>query len=687
MSNRLAQCHSLYLRKHAENPIDWWPWGEAALAKAAAEDRVIFLSIGYSSCHWCTVMEAEAFSDLEIAAYLNQYFLPIKVDREERPDLDSLYMQALQLMTGQGGWPLNIFLTPQDCRPFYGGTYFPVQPRYGRPGFLQVLQAVRRFYDQQKEQLAAQQATLWQYLAREPEALPSLALNDQLLHAGLRQNTPILEDRPHGTCFPMMPYAQALLQGLAVQPEAATLQALCRQRGTALLVGGIYDHVGGGWHRYTVDPQWTVPHFEKMLYDNGQIVAYLARLWQQGDRHPHIPYAVGQTVAWLDREMTSPEGYFYAAQDADSFCTAADSEPEEGAFYCWRYDELREHLSPEEFSQLQTHFEITPEGNFEGKIVLKARRRHEQPAAIAPLLNRLFAIRYGADTPKDQPMAVATDNNAAKAHPWPGRIPPVTDTKMILAWNSLMITGLATAAAVWRHHGYWQRATRAALWLDQHQYQGGQLYRLNYGGVVAEPAQAEDYAYWIQALLALHQASLLLGEAATPWLERARAYQELFEQELGAQEGGYYNAPARPDLILRQREGTDQATPAANGVAIANLIQLFLLTDNPAYLSRAETSLRYFGRLLKDSPQSCPSLLAALQWYLYPVAIQLTAASIDLVSSDWLPTAVFKVQPRLSATDPQPLAIVCTGLRCREPAFSPQQLHEQLSNLFPPHRG
>ncbi len=678
MTNRLAHCRSLYLRKHAENPIDWWPWSEEALAKAAAEDRVIFLSIGYSSCHWCTVMEGEAFSDLEIAAYLNRYFLPIKVDREERPDLDSLYMQALQLMTGQGGWPLNIFLTPQDCRPFFGGTYFPVQPRYGRPSFLQVLQAVRRFYDQEKEKLASQQATLWQYLVPSPEGAPELDLSPELLRRGLSQILPILEDRPQGPCFPMMPYAQTLLQGAAVSPAAAQLQARCRQRGTHLLLGGIYDHVGGGWHRYTVDPQWTVPHFEKMLYDNGQIVAYLARLWQQGDRHPHIPYAVAQTVAWLDREMTAPEGYFYAAQDADSFPSASAAEPEEGAFYVWDYGELVSHLSAEEFHQLQTHFDISPDGNFEGKIVLKAHQRWSDPPAIAPVLDKLFALRYGSETRRDQPLPVATDNQTAKSQPWRGRIPPVTDTKMILAWNSLMITGLATAAAVWQERGYWQRAVRAAQWLHEHQLQGGQLYRLNYSGTVAEPAQAEDYAYWIQALLALHQASLILGEEPRPWLTYACTYQDLFDQHLGSPEGGYYNAPARPDLILRQRDSTDQATPAANGVAIANLMQLFLLTENSAYLSQAEAGLRSFGRLIQDSPQSCPSLLAALQWYLYPVGIQIHPEHLDQVSDRWLPTAVLKV-----LEEPQPLARVCEGLRCREPAHTPEELHRQLASLFP----
>ncbi len=678
MPNRLSQCQSLYLRKHAENPIDWWPWCDEALAKAAAEDRVIFLSIGYSSCHWCTVMEGEAFSDLEIAAYLNAYFLPIKVDREERPDIDSIYMQALQLMTGQGGWPLNIFLTPQDRRPFYGGTYFPVQPRYGRPGFLQVLHAVRRFYDQEKEKLTAHQATLWQYLAPPTETGKAVPLTEELLRAGIDQVTPILRDRPQGTCFPMMPYAQMLLQGLALSPNPPELLHLCRRRGHHLLQGGIYDHVGGGWHRYTVDPQWTVPHFEKMLYDNGQIVTYLARLWQQGDRFPQIPAAIAQTIQWLDREMTAPEGYFYAAQDADSFVSANDPEPEEGAFYCWQYAELEQTLTPTELRQLQAHFDLSASGNFEGKIVLKQVRPPEDPQALGPILRKLFARRYGADTPMDQPFPVATDNATAKGRAWPGRIPPVTDTKMILAWNSLMITGLATAAQVWREHTYWQRAAKAAQWLHDHQYQQSKLYRLNYGGTVAEVAQAEDYAYWIQALLALHQASLAVGEAAQPWLALATQYQTLFDQELGAKDGGYYNAPERADLIVRQREGLDNATPSANGVAIANLVQLFLLTENPTYLEQAEKGLRFFSQFMREAPQSCPSLLAALQWYLHPVCVQLRSDQAASLWDRYLPTAVLKVRDDL-----EPMALVCEGWRCREPALTAAQLEQQLDSLFP----
>ncbi|HEY9647130.1 MAG TPA: DUF255 domain-containing protein, partial [Chroococcidiopsis sp.] len=277
MTNRLAQAQSLYLRKHAENPIDWFPWGEEAIAQARRDNKPIFLSIGYSSCHWCTVMEGEAFSDLAIAEYMNAHFLPIKVDREERPDIDSIYMQALQLMTGQGGWPLNVFLSPDDLVPFYGGTYFPVAPKYGRPGFLQVLQTLRRFYDTEAVKVQSVKDEILSRIQQSASLQESADLSRDLLQKGLDYSAGILSSRGTGPNFPMIPYAEAALRGLRFHTPASRYNPaeLCQHRGLDLALGGIFDHVGGGFHRYTVDGTWTVPHFEKMLYDNGQIVEYL----------------------------------------------------------------------------------------------------------------------------------------------------------------------------------------------------------------------------------------------------------------------------------------------------------------------------------------------------------------------------------------------------------------------------
>ncbi|MGI8503767.1 MAG: thioredoxin domain-containing protein, partial [Hassallia sp.] len=383
MTNRLAQAKSLYLRKHSENPIDWWSWCDEALLTAKAQNKPIFLSIGYSSCHWCTVMEGEAFSDLAIAEYMNANFLPIKLDREERPDIDSIYMQSLQMMSnGQGGWPLNVFLSPEDLVPFYAGTYFPVEPRFGRPGFLQVLQALRRYYDTEKDDLRQRKAVILESLLT--SAVLQLddgttAQDDELLRQGWETSTVIITSDQQGNRFPMIPYAELALRGTRFSlPDAGEKskyngKQVCTQRGLDLALGGIFDHVGGGFHRYTVDSTWTVPHFEKMLYDNGQIVEYLASLWSAGVKDPAFERAIALTVKWLSREMTAPEGYFYAAQDADSFTTPTEAEPEEGAFYIWTYKELQQLLTPEELTELQQSFSVTPKGNFEGNNVLQRR--------------------------------------------------------------------------------------------------------------------------------------------------------------------------------------------------------------------------------------------------------------------------------------------------------------------------
>ncbi len=355
MTNRLAEAKSLYLRKHADNPIDWWPWCDEALATARAQNKPIFLSIGYSSCHWCTVMEGEAFSNLAIAEYMNANFLPIKVDREERPDLDSIYMQALQMMSGQGGWPLNVFLSPDDLVPFYAGTYFPIDPRYGRPGFLQVLQALRHYYDTEKDDLRQRKALIIESLLTSAvlqNGATQEAQTNELLKQGWKTSMSIITPNQYGNSFPMIPYAELALRGTRFLFPDSDWEGefqddgkqICTQRGLDLALGGIYDHVGGGFHRYTVDATWTVPHFEKMLYDNGQIVEYLANLWSAGVQEPAFKRAIAGTVAWLQREMTAPEGYFYAAQDADSFINATAAEPEEGAFYVWSYSELQQLL-------------------------------------------------------------------------------------------------------------------------------------------------------------------------------------------------------------------------------------------------------------------------------------------------------------------------------------------------------
>ncbi|MEM7591289.1 MAG: thioredoxin domain-containing protein [Cyanobacteria bacterium P01_A01_bin.83] len=681
MPNHLQSTQSLYLQKHVDNPINWWYWCDAALAEAKQGNKPIFLSIGYSSCHWCTVMEGEAFSDQAIADYLNQNFLPIKVDREERPDIDSIYMQALQMMTGQGGWPLNIFLNPEDLVPFYGGTYFPVEPKYGRPGFLEILQAIRRFYDHEPEKLVAFKSEILSNLQKSAALAVDTEVNldRQLLDQGINANTAAIQPNDFGRpSFPMIPYSTIALQGSRLEGEYDyNSSALSQQRGLDLVTGGIYDHVGGGFHRYTVDNTWTVPHFEKMLYDNGQIVEYLANLWSKGVTEPAMKRAIAGSVTWLQREMTHHDGYFYAAQDADNFVTSDAIEPEEGDFYVWNYQELKALLSEAELAAMQREFSITSGGNFEGKNVLQRLSTEELSDPIEQALAKLFTVRYGQAASEIEQFPPAKNNSEAKTKEWQGRIPPVTDTKMIAAWNSLMVSGLARAYGVFKEQIYGDLAISAVNFILQNQWLDGRLQRLNYDGMATVAAQSEDYALLIKALLDL--------QAAYPqdshWLEQAIKIQKEFDGQLWSIElGGYYNnsTDAGQDLLVRERSYMDNATPAANGVAIANLVRLALLTDDLNYLEQAQQGLQAFSSVMAKSPTACPSLFTALDWFLHGTSVKADLEVIEQLSSDYLPTTILRVATELPS---MAVAIVCQGSSCLEPATSLEQVLQQIGQV------
>ncbi|MEM6437798.1 MAG: thioredoxin domain-containing protein, partial [Cyanobacteria bacterium P01_D01_bin.115] len=698
MSNRLVQAQSLYLRKHADNPVDWWPWCDEALAIAQQDHKPIFLSIGYSSCHWCTVMEGEAFSDGAIADYLNSHFLPIKVDREERPDIDSIYMQTLQMMVGQGGWPLNIFLSPDDLVPFYGGTYFPVEPKYGRPSFLQVLQALRQYFDTEPDKLGAVKAEILENLQRSAVLPAHQDLSQAILEQGCEVSARLLAPTRTGNQFPMIPYASATLRGARFAAGAGPTETrenatnietgeepqldsrvVATRRGTDLALGGIFDHVAGGFHRYTVDATWTVPHFEKMLYDNGQIMEFLAELWSAGEQEPAFERAIDLTHQWLVREMTAPEGYFYAAQDADSFATPSDLEPEEGAFYVWRYDELQA-LPAAALTALSEQFTVSVGGNFEGHNVLQRRQPGtlDEPAEAA--LAALFAGRYGQAPADIATFPPARNNAVAKAHPWPARIPAVTDTKMIVAWNGLMISGLARAAAVFDQQAYYEMAARAAEFILQNQWLAGRLHRLNYEGTVAVSAQSEDYALLIKALLDLHQAANRWPAVAATatWHRHAMATQAEFDQGLWSAEiGGYYNTAtdASDRLLVRERTYQDSATPSANGIAIANLVRLALLTEDLRYLDRADQGLQAFGVVMSQMPRACPSLFSALDWFRHATLVKAPPQLLSTLVTQHSPTALFRADDTLPA---HTVGLVCEGLYCKAPATDEAMLRSQL---------
>ena len=630
-------------------------------------------------------MEGEAFSDRAIADYLNANFIPIKVDREERPDIDSIYMQALQMMTGQGGWPLNIWLNPEDLVPFYGGTYFPVQPKYGRPGFLEVLKAIRRFYDNEPEKLTAFKTEILSNL-QQSALLPvnnEDVLTKELLATGTDANSAAIQPNdPSRPSFPMIPYSTIALQGSRLENEYKyNPQTLSRQRGLDLVTGGIYDHVGGGFHRYTVDNTWTVPHFEKMLYDNGQIVEYLADLWSSGVKEPAIKKAIAGTIEWLQREMTHKDGYFYAAQDADNFTTPEEAEPEEGAFYVWSYRKLESILSAAELAELEQEFEITTNGNFEGKIVLQRLKSGELSASLEQALDKLFEVRYGKPRKEIDTFTPARNNQEAKNIDWLGRIPPVTDTKGILAWNSLMISGLVRAFTVFKDEAdlvliNLDLAVKAIEFILQNQWIEGRLQRLNYDGVATVPAQSEDYAFLIKALLDLHNACPWDSQ----WLEQAIKIQQEFDELLWSSEGGYYNnsADAGKELLVRERSYMDNATPSANGVAIANLVRLGLLTDNLEYRDRAERGLKAFGVVIEKSPTACPSLFVALDWFLHGTSVKAERTAIERLNCKYLPTTVYRVTTNIPENS---TALVCQGIFCLEPATTLEQVVEQIQSI------
>jgi uncharacterized protein len=521
------------------------------------------------------------------------------------------------------------------------------------------------------------------YLHNTTVLAPVDTLNPELLDQGIQVCASILTRSSSGPSFPMMPYAFLSLQGSRLQPSA---EAPTLQRGLDLALGGIFDHVAGGFHRYTVDATWTVPHFEKMLYDNGQIVEYLANLWSAGHREPSFERAIALAVQWLTREMTAPEGYFYAAQDADNFVTPTDPEPEEGRFYVWSASELETLLTLEELEALKANFDLQPNGNFEqGLSVLQRLQPGPFSEQIEQALAKLFQVRYG-QRPEDCPtFAPAKNNTEAKQTAWLGRIPPVTDTKAIVSWNSLMISGLARAAAVFTEPKYLAIAFQSAQFILAHHWQGNRLHRIHYEGTVAIPAQSEDYAFLIKALIDLHQASLALDEveAAKGCLASALKVQAEFDEYLWSIEGGgYFNAASdnASELILRERSWVDNATPSANGVAIANLIRLAFLSEDLTHLDRAEQALKAFNALLESSPTGCPSLFVAMDWYRHATVVQTQPHRIREWSAQFYwPTVLFLPGENLPN---DAMGLVCKGTTCLPPVQTESAFIEQIQKCL-----
>jgi len=681
MANRLANETSPYLLQHKDNPVDWYPWGEEALKKAREEDRPILLSVGYSACHWCHVMERESFEDEQTARMMNEHFVNIKVDREERPDIDSIYMSAVQALTRHGGWPMTVFMTP-DGAPFYGGTYFPPAPRGGMPSFQQLLLTLADAYENRREEVLQSADSVRDYLqATTGAAMPKAeASGANLLDAAASSLLNQHDDRFGG------------FGGAPKFPQAMNLEVLLRHhrrtgdRGALAAVettlrrmadGGIYDHLGGGFARYSVDAYWLVPHFEKMLYDN----ALLSRLYLEAHQATGDPFyrrIAEETLDYVLRDMTSPEGGFYSAEDADS-------EGEEGKFYVWTPKEMEGVLDPDDARLALRFWDVTEGGNFEGSNILNVPRPPEVVAdefGLSPegLWDRIVGIR-------EKLLAFRGE-----------RVRPGRDEKVLAAWNGLMLRAFALAARVTGRGDYREAARRNATFMLENMKTGGRLHRSHKDGRARFNGYLEDYAMVADGLVGLYEATF-----ETRWLAEADnlcdAMNELFWDE-GRR--AFYDTPAdHEELVTRPRDVYDNATPSGNSVAVEVMLRLALLLDRNDYRERAGEVLEEMGGGMEKIPSAFGRLLSALDFATSgtreiaiigePEAPD-TKALIDTVYARYLPNKVVAGRaeddaesagliPLLAqrpARDNRATAYVCEGYACQAPTTDPEELARQL---------
>jgi uncharacterized protein YyaL (SSP411 family) len=594
-TNRLAGESSPYLLLHQHNPVDWYPWGPEALERARREDKPIFLSVGYSTCYWCHVMERESFSNPQTAEVMNREYVNIKLDREERPDLDEIYMTATQILAGQGGWPNSVFLTP-DLKPYYAGTYFPPEDRYGRPGFRHVLEDLaaawrtrRADVNEQADEVArAMQRFLEDRTHPAPEP-PAGAVVYKALESLARRFDAQWGGFGGAPKFPTPSNLYFLLELVEEREEAgrmltATLDQMAR--------GGIYDQLGGGFHRYATDREWKIPHFEKMLYDNGFLLELYAREHARtGD--PQAARVVRETAAWVEREMTSPEGAFWSAIDAETH-------GHEGAFYVWTAEELREALGEEDFHFLAPLLGFDGPPFFEGThYVLHLPERLEEAAGRRRMAPEVLLREVEAGRSK---------LFAARAR----RERPLTDDKILADWNGMLITGLAVAGKLLGEPSYTERAARAADFvLRTMRAEDGTLLHAWRQGQGRIPAYLGDYVFMVRGLLALHDAT---GEER--WLRAAADLTSEQVRRLRDSNGGFYVGGASPDVLFRSKDVFDGATPSGNSIAVLNLIDLARRTGDLGWRGEARMALAAFGPVLEGHPDGARMMLVALRQYL-----------------------------------------------------------------------
>lgn len=665
-TNRLIDETSPYLLQHAHNPVDWHPWGEEALRRARAEDKPIFLSVGYSACHWCHVMEHESFEDEATAALMNELFVNIKVDREERPDLDAIYMDAVQAMTGQGGWPMSVWLTP-DGKPFHGGTYYPKEPRYGMPGFQQVLRAVADAYRSRRDQVDGQAERLAAMLRRTASLTAEGGeLGADLLEEALGQMRQYFDDEDGGFgSQPKFPQPMTLDFALMQHQRTGDLDALYMAELTLekMALGGIYDQLGGGFHRYSVDAVWLVPHFEKMLYDNAQLLRTYLHAWQVTQR-PLFRHVVEATIDYVLREMTAPGGGFYSTQDADS-------EGHEGKFFVWTPQEIEALLDPHTAAIFGDYYGVSTRGNFEGKNILSVVRRVDQVA------QRFKVSEAEVQAALEHGRAVLFAHRET-------RIKPGRDEKILAEWNGLMIHALAECGVGLDRPDALAAAVQAANFiLAQMSQPDGRLYRSYKDGQARFNAYLEDYAAFGRALLALYAATFDLR-----WLGEAARLTQLMVAQFHDVGGGFFQTGVDHEvLVARRKDFIDNAIPSGNALAAETLLQLAVLLDKPAYRDEAGRILLMMKDAMARQPTGFGRLLGVLDGYLAPsqeIAIigerdePATQALLAVVRRRFLPHAVIALREPEQASmlpllqgrtlvDGKPAAYVCENYACKLP--------------------
>ncbi|MBA2557773.1 MAG: thioredoxin domain-containing protein [Chloroflexi bacterium] len=681
-TNRLAAETSPYLLQHRHNPVDWYPWGPEALRKARDEDKPIFLSIGYAACHWCHVMERESFEDEATAADLNRSFVPVKVDREERPDLDAIYMDAVQAMTGQGGWPMSVFLTP-DGKPFYGGTYYPDRPRHGMPSFRDVLAGVDRAWREQR----AEVESAGKRLAGEIARLAGAALGGSDTAGGSTQDAGVLEaamlglersfDATNGGWggapkFPQPMAIEFLLRQHARTSDARAL-AMARRSLDRMAAGGIHDQIGGGFHRYATDSVWLVPHFEKMLYDNGQLARVYLHAWQATGWEDYADVA-RRTLDYLMREMTTPEGAFASSQDADT-------EGEEGLTYVWSKAEIEEALG-QEAPLFSSAFGVTERGNWEGRTIPE---RRQDDAELAGMFGTTQAEVHGR-------LRAAGDRllERREGRPQPGR-----DDKVLAAWNGLAIAGFAEAGRALGEERYVTAARGAATFiLDEMRTREGRLSRSWKDGRASHAGVLEDYTNLADGLLALYQASF-----EERWFTAAVNLMDQVLAHFAAPDGGFFDtADDHEELIARPRGLQDNAVPSGNSMAAVDLLRVAALTGEARYRDAAEGTLALVGAVPARYPTGFAQWLVAIGLALGPlheVAIVGGPASAERWALEEVAFRGFRPLQVVAAASPGETAVpllrdrpmidgratayVCRGFACRQPVTDPAELAEQLT--------